>query len=408
LNEGSRDPQYRNADSSPDKPALAQMIPKSSVNGPVPRTSRQIISRAWSYLSALAIPVVIMLVGTRMGMPAFVFEHFIILLVVCIAILSGIGPAVVAAIAAALGDNILLRDPAGLPTITGVRDVLDGLLFVVVAVTVGWLVASARWQKARAEAAAARERQAREERDSLVAMVTHDLATPLGVIRGSIQFARQAGTTASADMDRLWVRLDRAAARATSLIRTLGDARTLDAGALALDLRSADLRSLIAAVVQMMDRVSERHPIALIMPNQPVLVEGDTERLERVFENLLSNAIKYSPDGGAVEIELLVRDGEAVLTVEDHGIGISPEALTRLFQRGYRADEARAIAPGLGLGLNISAEIIARHGGTLQARARTPSGSMFIVRLPIVSTAPVGEQAPDRMTISDRDSFVAR
>jgi len=317
------------------------------------------------------------------------------------------GPAVVAAIAAALGDNILLRDPAGRPTITGVRDLLDALLFVVVAVTVGWLVANARWQKARAEAAAARERQAREERDSLVATVTHDLATPIGVIRGSIQFARRTGPTASADMDQLWARLDRAAARATTLIRTLADARTIDTGALALDLRTIDLRPLIAAVVQMMDRLSERQPVALVMPNQPVMIDGDAERLQRVFENLVSNAIKYSPDGGAVEIALLVHDREAVLTVEDHGIGISPEALTRLFQRGYRADEARAIAPGLGLGLNISAEIIARHGGSMQARTRESSGSMFIVRLPILSAALDSQSAPDRTTIRDRDSFVA-
>ena len=76
------------------------------------------------YVAALAIPIATMLVGTRFGMPPFVFEHVIILFVVGIAVLWGMAPAVVAALAAALGDNVILRDPAGRPTITGIRDVL--------------------------------------------------------------------------------------------------------------------------------------------------------------------------------------------------------------------------------------------------------------------------------------------
>jgi two-component system OmpR family sensor kinase len=340
-------------------------------------------------------------------MPAFVFEHATILLVVSIAIVWRLGPAVAAAAAAALGDNVFLRDPTGQPTITGARDVLDAVLFVVVAVTVGWLVARARREKSRAEEAAAHERRAREERDSLVAMVTHDLATPLGVIRGSIQFARQAETNGSADMERLWLRLDRAASRATSLIRTLGDARALDNGPLPLDVRRVDLRSLVAIVTQMMDRVSERHPVALVMPKQPVNVDGDAERLQRVFENLMSNAIKYSPDGGAVEIVLVVQGEQAVVTIRDHGIGISAEAHERIFHRGYRAPEAKGIAPGLGLGLHISSEIIKRHGGSLDSKPAHPSGSLFIVRLPIASAATDGPQLTTTPSTSVNNALTA-
>jgi signal transduction histidine kinase len=193
-------------------------------------------------MAAFAIPISTMLIGTRIGMPAFIFEHLIIGFVVGIAIVWGMGPAVAAALAAALGDSIILRDPAGRPTITGMRDVVDLLMFVAVAIGVGWLVAGARRDRARAEAAAARLRNAREDRDRLVAMVSHDLATPLHVIRGTIQFARRSGSSASLDTERLWVRLDIAAARATSLIRTLGDARALDSGLLSLELCHADVR----------------------------------------------------------------------------------------------------------------------------------------------------------------------
>jgi signal transduction histidine kinase len=336
------------------------------------------------YAAALMIPVGTMLVGTRIGMPAFVFEHLIILFVVGIAVLGGMGPAVVAALAAALGDNVILRDPAGRPTITGARDVLDFVMFVAVAITVGWLVASARRDRARAEAAAEGERQARLDRDRVVAMVSHDLATPLGVIRGTIQVARHGGIRATIDLQRLWVGLDSAAARATSLVRTLADARSLDAGDLKLDLRPADIRDLITQVVQMMDRISDRHSVALALPEDMLMVACDADRLQRVFENLVSNAIKYSPDGGLIEVSAAKQDSEVLVTVKDYGIGISAEALPHVFERGYRASEALETAPGLGLGLTISAEIVKRHGGAIDARRGHPRGSIVTVRLPLV------------------------
>lgn len=336
------------------------------------------------YIGAVAIPIATMLIGTRVGMPAFMFEHLTILFVVGIAVLWGMGPAVLAAFAAALGDNIMLRDPAGRPTITGIRDVLDLALFVAVAVTVGWLVAKARRDRSRAEMSADRERQAREERDRLVAMVSHDLATPLAVIRGSIQLARLSGGGATVDMDRMWVRLDTAAKRAASLVRTLADAQTLDSGELTLELRREDVRDLITPVVEMMDRISERHPVLVTLPNQPAMVECDSERMQRVFENLVSNAIKYSPHGGAIEIEVTRNESSAVVKVQDSGIGISADALPHLFDRGYRAPEALATAPGLGLGLNIASEIVKRHGGSIEAHRGEPRGAIVIVRLPLV------------------------
>lgn len=352
------------------------------------------------YVAALAIPIATMVIGTRIGMPAFVFEHLMILFVVATAVLWGMAPAIVAAVAAGLGDNVILRDPAGRPTITGVRDVVDLVMFVAVAVTVGWLVASARRDRALAEEAAASEREAREDRDRLVVMVSHDLATPLAVIRGTVQFARHAGAKATVDLERLWERLDSAAARATSLVRTLSDARSLHAGDLTIRLRPGDLRDLITPVVQMMDRMSERHPVALAMSPEPLAVACDAERLQGVFENLLSNAIKYSPDGGSIEVSVDKDQGAAIVTVRDYGMGVSPEALAHLFERGYRAREAVATAPGLGLGLNISAEIVRRHGGEIEVRSAESRGSMVTVRLPLLTesanpTRDAAEQAAD-------------
>jgi signal transduction histidine kinase len=102
-----------------------------------------------------------------------------------------------------------------------------------------------------------------------------------------------------------------------------------------------------------------------------------------VLENLINNAIKYSPDGGAVELSISSDRAYAVIRVRDYGIGISSEALPRIFDASYRAREAATCAPGLGLGLSIASQVIARHGGTIAAAPAEERGTIVTVRLPL-------------------------
>ena len=118
------------------------------------------------------------------------------------------------------------------------------------------------------------------------------------------------------------------------------------------------------------------------------MLMADADRLQRVVENLVNNAIKYSPDGGAVTISISTENGNAVLAVQDQGIGISQEALPRIFEPSYRAPEAVDTAPGLGLGLNIAAQIVKHHGGTMEARAVHPRGTVVLLRLPLLPEQP--------------------
>ena len=184
------------------------------------------------------------------------------------------------------------REPVGRPTIDGFRDVVDFGLFLIVAATVGWLVNGLRAAKARALIAAQHERSARAQRNALVSAVTHDLATPLMAIQGTIRLARENAALSALDMPRLLGRIEFAAARATSLVRTLRDVRSLEDDALSLNTRRADLRTIVEPTVRMLDRMSDRHVIALAMSDSPVFVDCDVERLGRVIENLLTNAIK--------------------------------------------------------------------------------------------------------------------
>jgi signal transduction histidine kinase len=348
------------------------------------------------YALALLTPVGITYVVAWLGWPPFVFEHLVVLLVVVIALRFGLGPAIVGAAASVGSDNVLLREPIGRPTISGSRDVLDLLLFATVAVVVSALVRRAHAARLVAEQAAERERRAREDRDRLIATVTHDLATPLSVLSGTAQFVKRHGTAAGADLSRLVGRIETASARATSLVRLLADAQALESPDFTLRTETHDLRALVRPIVEMMDRFSDRHPIMLETPEQPVTVVVDGDRFQRVLENLINNAIKYSPDGGAVEVAISSDDGHAVIRVRDYGIGISPDAVPRIYEPSYRAREAAMCAPGLGLGLSIAAQVVARHRGTIEAVPADGRGTAFTVRLPLASVEQRDNQAAVR------------
>lgn len=344
------------------------------------------------YVVAVVIPLVATIVVALLRLPAFVFEHLIVLLVLAVAIPWGLAPAMVTALTAVVADDVVLREPFGRPTVSGPRDVADLLLFAVVALVVSSLVRRAQESRVAARQAAERERRAREDRERLVATVTHDLATPLAVLSSTVEFARRGGLASGVDVSRLLDRLDAACLRATSLVRTLAEARGLEQGGLDLRIQPVDITAALTRVVLMMDRLSDRHPVTLSAPREPVVIDADGERLDRVFENLIGNAIKYTPDGGLVEVRLVQDAEDAVITVRDRGIGIAADALAHIFEPTYRAPEAAASTPGLGLGLSIALQIVQGHGGCIDARAAEGGGTCVAVRLPLstASDAPRG------------------
>ena len=121
----------------------------------------------------------------------------------------------------------------------------------------------------------------------------------------------------------------------------------------------------------------------------PVLAVVDPLRLEQVLTNLVDNAIKYSPRGGPIEVELSTPDPDTLhLAVRDHGVGIPPESRPRIFDRFYQVDPVLQHSSGMGLGLYISQQIVALHGGRIEVEAPPDGGTRVIVRLPVDSSGP--------------------
>jgi len=114
------------------------------------------------------------------------------------------------------------------------------------------------------------------------------------------------------------------------------------------------------------------------------MAAGDPFRLRQVLDNLVSNAVKYCHPGGEVEVSIDVADDIATVFIIDNGIGMSDDTLARLFEPYFRAESAKAHAPGTGLGMAISRDIIISHGGTLHVESIREEGTTVIVTLPVV------------------------
>ena len=127
-----------------------------------------------------------------------------------------------------------------------------------------------------------------------------------------------------------------------------------------------------------------QHQLDVLLPRAPILVEADPARLEQVFLNLINNTAKYTPEGGRIWIKGTT---EAVVHIQDTGVGISPEMLPRIFELFTQAESSRSQSQGrLGIGLSLVQNLVTLHGGSVQVRSEGPSkGSEFTVRLPLES-----------------------
>jgi signal transduction histidine kinase len=225
------------------------------------------------------------------------------------------------------------------------------------------------------------------QRDFL-ANVSHELKTPLTSIQGFAQ-AILDGAAAGPEAQQRSARVIYAEAdRMRRLVEGLLDLARLDAGQAALAREPVDLGALLGSVAERLGlraaekQISLRQEIARL----PGMV-GDGDRLAQVFTNLLDNALKHTPPQGIVTLAAAPAPGDGMVevTVTDTGPGIPAEDLARIFERFYQVDKSRkgGAGRGAGLGLAISREIVAAHGGTLRAESVVGLGSKFVVRLPL-------------------------
>lgn len=228
-------------------------------------------------------------------------------------------------------------------------------------------------------------RAAEEAKSTFVSVISHELKTPISLIKGYASTLRRD----DAEWDRNTVQnglqiIEEEADRLAELIENLLDATRLQTGTLRLQFAPLALNKLTHRVVEKFRTQSDIHNIEAQFPTHFPTISGDETRLTQALSNLLSNAIKYSPSGGKITVRGKILDNRVQISVSDQGIGFSPDFQERIFDRFYRVDNALTReTQGTGLGLYIVRSIIEAHGGRVWAESEPGYGSTFYFDLPI-------------------------
>jgi two-component system, OmpR family, sensor kinase len=288
-------------------------------------------------------------------------------------------------------------------------------------------IESAFHAREKSEAAA---HQSEERMRRFIADASHELRTPLTAIRGFAEYYRQRGGVlryfddesgpagpggglTAEDLDRIMQRVEAEAARMGLLVEDLLLLARLDQQR-PLARQPVDLLSLAADAVHDARLLAPSRTIDLsVQPGAAFLVIGDEPRLRQIIGNLMSNALGHTPDG--TPIELSISSGTldprkstsapaVILDVTDHGPGMAPEQAHRVFERFYRADQARTRkAGGSGLGLAIVAALVAAHGGVASVRTAPGQGATFRIALPLAPEAHGDDDDQDELDLAYGD-----
>jgi PAS domain S-box-containing protein len=229
-------------------------------------------------------------------------------------------------------------------------------------------------------------RQAQEMQNVFISTVSHELKTPVALIKGHAATLRRDDVDFPPEFVREYSGvIEEESDRLTELIENLLIASRIQADRnLRLNMDDVRLETLAQRVVERFSTQTQKHRFVLHFSPDLATVPGDELRLRQVLDNLVSNAIKYSPEGGTVEIGAHDDGSQAVVYVHDEGVGLTSAEQTRIFERFYRVDGALSRkTQGTGLGLYLSRAIIEAHGGRMWVESTPGKGSTFYFSLPL-------------------------
>lgn len=228
-------------------------------------------------------------------------------------------------------------------------------------------------------------RDADRRKDEFLATLAHELRNPLAPIRSAVGLMQNEPSSIGA-RQALQV-IDRQLRQLVRLVDDLLDVSRITHGRIELRRELTPLAPLLATAVEMtkphLDAL--QHQLALELPAELLLVDGDAQRLTQVFGNLLNNAVKYTPPGGRIALDARRRGEDVIISIRDSGIGIPPERLDEVFDLFVQVDTSLERAQGgLGIGLTLVRRLVQMHGGSVQAHSDgVGRGSCFEVCLPL-------------------------
>jgi two-component system sensor histidine kinase VicK len=221
-------------------------------------------------------------------------------------------------------------------------------------------------------------------KNDFIAIVSHELKTPLTTAKGYTQLLR--GKAQKADdvfLSNSLLKVEQQIEKMTLLIKSFLDVARLEAGKIQLHKQPFEMNELLTEVIVEAKSLTKSHEI-VIKNTEVVTINADRDKIAQVISNLLSNAIKYSPKGKIVEITCTCHNDYLHLKVRDEGMGVKPQDQARLFERFYRVENNQTLTiSGFGIGLYLCAEIIQMHNGQIGVESQVGEGSTFYFTLPL-------------------------
>jgi two-component system, OmpR family, sensor histidine kinase KdpD len=217
---------------------------------------------------------------------------------------------------------------------------------------------------------------------ALLNSISHDLRTPLVSVIGTLSSLQEEGGAVDEKTKNDLIKVAREEAdRLNHLISNLLDESRLEAGAVTLSRQPLEIRDLVAGALEQLGSRASSRPVNFDIPEEIPFITVDFGLIVQALANVLDNAIKYSPDGSPVEVKARGQNGDVVIEIADHGIGIPERDLQKIFDKFYRIKRPDNV-PGSGLGLAISKGIIEAHGGSIKAMRGPNGGTTIQIILP--------------------------
>ncbi|HOP76759.1 MAG: ATP-binding protein [Thermogutta sp.] len=230
----------------------------------------------------------------------------------------------------------------------------------------------------------------RKRHAEFVSAASHEMKAPLAAIRAYTEMLLDGEAGDEHTREEFISTIEAQAQRLQRLVENLLNTARIEAGILKVHKRPISVNEILQEAVRLMTAAANEKDIALLLEPSPLYlpINADRDLMLQAVINLISNAIKYTPNGGKVTVRSQLQDQTVVIEVEDTGVGMSPADVTRVFEKFYRVEAHKNMAPGTGLGLPLTKHIVEDvHGGTISVRSKVNEGSVFSIALPKASAA---------------------
>jgi len=232
-------------------------------------------------------------------------------------------------------------------------------------------------------------REIDEKKTEFMSIASHEIKTPITVLKAYTQMAKKSGEPVSERLQGLLNKIDVQSGKLIALVQQLLDISKIENGSLQYNMEEIALNAFITDQLSVMKNIMPDHELTVDLCDN-VSVNVDRLRMEQVFSNILGNAAKYSHPNTTIAITTVRNDNEFItLAIADNGRGMSPETTKSVFNKFYRSSDVIKTHSGLGMGLFVASKIVLDHGGKIWVESEEGSGSTFYFTIPLVNAEAV-------------------